>query len=88
VYLLTDSLVKSQVVKPTVEFKRNHVRIMTEIIERRNQLDGMNRKEIYQAIPGHNTDVATGLYILEDLGYIENMDEKGKKFTWTSGAQY
>lgn len=48
----------------------------------------MNRKEIYQAIKGHNNDVATGLYLLEDMGYIESMREKAKRFTWTSGAQY
>ena len=37
----------------------------------------MNRKEIYQVIKGYNNDVATGLYLLEDLGYIESTKEKG-----------
>ena len=61
---------------------------MTEIIEKKSQLIGKNRKEIYQEIKGHNTDRATGLHILEDLGYIENMDEKGKEFTWILGHNF
>lgn len=61
---------------------------MTEIIEKKSQLIGKNRKEIYQEIKGHNTDIATGLHILEDLGYIENMDEKGKEFTWILGHNF
>jgi len=88
VYLLTDTLVKYGVVESTVEFKLNHLRIITDITERKDDLIGMNRKEIYNEIKGHNYDIATGLHVLEDLGYIENMDEKGKKFTWTSGAQF
>jgi len=61
---------------------------MTEIIEKKSQLIGKNRKEIYQEIKGHNTDISTGLHILEDLGYIENMDEKGKEFIWILGHNF
>ncbi len=88
VYLLTNTLIKAEVVKPTVELKRNHLRIVTEIMEKKDQLIGMNRKEIFNEIKGHNYDVTTGLYLLEDMGYIDNMDKKGSKFTWTSGAQF
>lgn len=61
---------------------------MTEIIEKKSQLIGKNRKERYQEIKGHNTDISTGLHILEDLGYIENMDEKGKEFIWILGHNF
>lgn len=81
-------MVKYEVVEATLNFKRKHLRIVTEIKEKKDQLIGMNRTEIYQEIKGHNTDISTGLHILEDLGYIKNIDEKGSKFTWTSGAQY
>ena len=87
-YLLTNTLVKSEVIKPTVELKWNYFRIITEIIEKKDQLIGMNRKEIFNEIKGYNHDVTTGLYLLEDMGYIDNMDKRGKRFMWTSGAQY
>ena len=87
VYLLTDTLVKYKVVEATAKFKRNHLRMMNEIIERKDELTGMNRREIYTSVKGNHRDISTGLYLLEDLGYISPLDKYGDKLTWCSGAQ-
>ncbi len=87
VYLLTDTLVKYEVVEATVKFKRSHLRIMKEIIERKDELVGMNRSEIYNAVKGNHKDIATALYILEDLGYIYPLEKYGDKLTWSKGGK-
>ena len=48
----------------------------------------MNRKEIYQVIKGNNNDLATVLYLLEEMRYIESMMEKRKGFAWPPGVQF
>ncbi|MBA7579452.1 hypothetical protein ES708_21323 [subsurface metagenome] len=62
-----------------IPFMRNYLRIALEILDRKEELEGLTKTEIYKKIKGHHNYINYALDILWYFGWIEKLDKRGEK---------
>ena len=87
IFLITNSLAKSELVKPTRVEKEISIKIASEIIQASFDIEGLSKTEIYHKFNHDHRDTISGLRILNSEGWINDMDKYGARLTWQRKPQ-